>query len=211
MTPATRAESWHMIGSLDIGLPGSVCWCPCLSPSFDLTKNGRCETGALANAIRFLLPLVLAFALPMSAQWGKRGSVTIRPDALSKEQLNVGAAREVQRALSFIPNSEKLDWTINISSHDKIQKSASAPHKVFPARCFTQVQKKETFCDIEWVMDSSGMALAGSLAHEYGHILCYSLVSKLPGSDSCTEEDADRMGASLMHGIPPDSIGLGRH
>jgi hypothetical protein len=141
-----------------------------------------------------LFALVLLLPASGFAQWGKLGSVTIRPsDELPKKQLNIGAAREVQRALSFIPNSERLDWTIDIASHERIQRGAT--HKVFPARCFTHIEKRETLCDIEWVMDASGMALAGTLAHEYGHILCGS-----------KEDDADRCGAELMHGVPPDRI-----
>lgn len=51
----------------------------------------------------------------------------------------------------------------------------------------------ETTCDADWVLEFSGMA--GTLAHEYGHILC--------GRD---EKAADWGGALLMQGVAIDAI-----
>src|SRR5258708_18577763 len=42
----------------------------------------------------------------------------------------------------------------------------------FPPRCWTYVKRHETHCNGPWVREFSMRAKAGTMAHEYGHILC---------------------------------------
>jgi hypothetical protein len=152
--------------------------------------------------MRKLLPVFALFLFPVHiyAQWGQHGNVTIAPSAdLPKNQWNIGAARDIERALELIGNKTG-DWTILAADHDDFQKIAKKDNpelqkQLFPARCFTVIKKKTTVCDIAYVTEVSGMALAGSLAHEYGHILC-----------GPKERDADQCGAELLHGVPVEKI-----
>lgn len=136
------------------------------------------------------LALLLLFAFPVAAQ----------PKILvSNPRLrNVGIGRSIQWSLSLIPNSSRLEWTIIVEPHASFQaawRARTHSKNQYPQRCWTLPAKRETHCDADWAMEFSGMAKAGTLAHEYGHILC--------GAD---ERAADYCGSLLMQGKPIAAI-----
>jgi hypothetical protein len=145
--------------------------------------------------------IILTLAVPsIRAQWGPVApKVKITPSQNLPENLrNIGAARGIAQTLLLIPHWQELDWTIVIEDHNTFQneydkkiKQTGQASQHFPQRCWTYVEIKETHCDVYFAAEFSAMAKAGTLAHEYGHIMC-----------GIAEPDADRCGAELMHGVP---------
>jgi len=150
----------------------------------------------LAFKFAFISSVLLFIPISLSAQWGKHGNVRILPaQNLPKELMNVGAARNIAQSLSFIPHSDNLKWNIVIEDHNAFQNAFGEKAHRYPQRCVTFPRRRETHCDIYFALEFSGMAQVGTLAHEYGHILC--------GGE---ERNADRCGAELIHGVPERQI-----
>jgi hypothetical protein len=71
------------------------------------------------------------------------------------------------------------DWTIQLIDHktflreeSKVSDKFLEGRAFFPPRCHTFSAKRITQCDAGWAREFSQAAKAGTLAHEYGHILC---------------------------------------
>jgi len=127
--------------------------------------------------MRKLIPiLILVSALPVNA----KPKILVNDPTLQ----NIGIGRELERTLSFLPGVQTAQWTILVETHGRFQKEAGNIHHRFPQRCVTYTDRHETHCDAAWVMEFSGLAKAGTLAHEYGHIAC-----------GCSDErEADKRG-----------------
>jgi hypothetical protein len=148
--------------------------------------------------------LTLALTVSAHAQWGPAAPKVkiIAAENLPENLRNIGAARGIYNTLLLIPNWKELDWKIVVEDHDTFQndynktvaqKGMGSQH--FPQRCWTYTELRETHCDVYFAAEFSAMAKAGTLAHEYGHILC-----------GKAEQDADRCGAELMRGVASNEI-----
>jgi hypothetical protein len=64
------------------------------------------------------------------------------------------------------------DRTTFLGKGDKVAHEYASGEHMFPPRCHSYTKLRVTECMGPWVREFSQAAKAGTMAHEYGHILC---------------------------------------
>src|ERR1700726_2087840 len=97
----------------------------------------------------------------------------------------------------YMPELLDRDWTIKIldrttfvREHDGAAIKFLDKSSMFPPRCHTFPAKHTTECMGPFIREFSKGALAGTFAHEYGHILC--------DGPQQSEECADEMARKIL-------------
>lgn len=90
-------------------------------------------------------------------------------------------ARRLEAVIqTYLPGARQDDkWKIIIEDRttylregDKVAHEYAAGENMFPPRCHSYTKLRVTECMGPWVREFSQAAKAGTMAHEYGHILC---------------------------------------
>lgn len=85
------------------------------------------------------------------------------------------------------------DRTTFLAEGDAVAHEYTAGNHMFPPRCHTVSKLRVTECMGPWVREFSQAAKAGTMAHEYGHILCSDQMGDAKSSETCADNEAAKV------------------